>query len=1003
VVAVVLLLGVAVLLAAVAAPLVFGTASDFGSESPDADFAFLYEEGTQLDLGIAEDDFGTPVEQGHGLVTIQLERGDTLDPANIEIRGNVSGGHLLNDTASTLFGPGESMRDGDVVRLTVVRGETVEIIWTGDGGEESAIIGSFVVEAPDSLTPPWGSSPGSGGGGSGSGAEFVPEADYGCEYIEDQIPGDVEVIGVIVECDLNKYYPDIDDITIESEDGDFGAIIGEVNGTGDIDVTRGGTFEGNTESGTAGDNGDVDVADESLIYSDIIAAGDGGADVDIVGQSEVDGLVNATGGVDVKGNSSVSEEILSGVDGSGGDVDIAYSRVGDNITTLGDGDIDISNTSTVDGRISATGDISVQEESIIAGEIISGTTPDNGDVQVSGSDIDGGITAQGNGSVDISNISTVDGDIDASGQVDVQENSVVDGGILSGVGGDDGDVQISNSDINGDIVSNNQGKVDADGNSDIAGGIDAEGQVDASEGTSIGDNVTATGDITLDNATVDGGLTTTNGANIDISNAEINGHIDPAGTFSCSNSLILGQTCSEYKTARLDVNITGTNSPVSKGDDDLNIDLTITNNGFADETDIFLLIDGTQEKSKEVDLEADAQDTYQFEWDTSTASIGEHNATVTSDVDTESTTVYVAPPAGPAFAVESINASQEVFAYGTLSVSATIRNSGEDPGTREVRLQDFDGQTVDSASVYIEDGETKQVTLEWATSTEDIGTGQVTVDTDADSKAASTEVLANYYEIEDIVLYRSGQDMEVELFLNTSNNGTAEIEVRNNGGNTVDSMTVEAESDVYTMLEDKKAKKFKGEVVVTLYDNEGNERDSASEPWNGGGKGGGGGPPGGGPPGQTADSVETVDGTTPSGESGFLEFDVQVDRGASATITGFEVTTPGNQNSGVNGAFNIIEGANPEAYFNPSVKSGANQAGQDSGAYTVGTIQPLDTNGVFTDGSVLDVRLGKLESGNVQLTYYQVDKKTDSDVTVTVHFDDGSSYETYLRVTNVNS
>jgi len=115
------------------------------------------------------------------------------------------------------------------------------------------------------------------------------------------------------------------------------------------------------------------------------------------------------------------------------------------------------------------------------------------------------------------------------------------------------------------------------------------------------------------------------------------------------------------------------------------------------------------------------------------------------------------------------------------------------------------------------------------------------------------------------------------------------------------------------------------------------------------------------------------------------------------------VTKPANTSSAVSGAFDELRDANPEVYLGPASTSGEDQAGRYAGVYTVGTLQSLDTDAVFSDGSVLSVRLGRVDGGSVQFTYGEAAGKSDSDITVTLQFDDGSSHETYLRVTNVNS
>ncbi len=1002
VVGIVLLLAVTVLLAAVVAPLMFGTISEFRSETPDAEFAFRYEDGEPLELELTADDFGTPVEQGQGLVSVHLQRGGTLDPANVEIRGSVSGGNLLEN--SSVYGPDDRVEDGDIVTITAVRDETIQVIWTGDGGDESAILDDFTVEIPADLM-----------------SDRVPEPDYTCGYIDDQLnddENDIEVTGVVVECDLDRFYPRIDDITIESENGNLGAIIGEVNGTGDINTDAGNTYEGNVESGTDSDDGDISIKNGSNYYSDVVTKGD--SDVDVDGQSSVEGRVEATGSVSLQTNSSVAGEIRSGTDGDDGDIDITASRVGDSVFAEGDGSVDIDGQSFVDGLVESVNTVDVQENSEVAGRILAGTDSDDGTVTVTDSEVGGSITSESEGGVDISTDSTVGGEIVSVGTVDVQGDSEVVGRILAGTDSDDGTVTVTDSEVRGSITSETAGGVDIDSGSTVDGAVESAGSADIQEGARVLGGVTAGGDTTVkggstvdgaivsdgnvdvqEGSTVDGGIEVTGGSNVDLSNAEISGYITlgPSGTFTCDNSTILGMNCSEYRSPQYELNITGTNSPTTTGND-LQVDLLVENVGFNGEGPISLLVDGTEQKTRtdvEIDRSNDPQQ-LQFSWETDSASTGEHNVTVTSAVDTESTTVYVAGENGPAFTVEAIDTDAEVYTNDVLSVPTIIKNRGGENGSMEIRLQDFDGQTVDSASPYIEDDETKQVLLEWTPGESDIGTGQISVDTSADTGTDTAEVtvLENVYEIEDVQLYPAGENIDTELFLNLSNEGTATIEAVSKNGVTLDERTVDAVSDVYRMLEDRNANSFEGEVLVTLYDANGDKRDTASQDWNDDNGNSGGGS-------TTADTVETVAGTTLDGETSFLEFDVEVDRGESARITALEVRKPANENSGVSSVFTELRDANPEAYFDPTSTSDGDQAGQYVGVYTVGTPQALDTDAVFSDGSVLGVRLGRVDGGNVTFTYSKAASESDSDITVTLRFDDGSSHETYLRVTNVNS
>jgi len=929
VVAVVLLLGITMLLAAIAGPFVFGVIDDFGSDTPNTEFSFHYEQGVPSSLDSSTDDFGTPFDQGDGVVTIQLQKGDNLDPGNVELRSRLSGGNLLTDTADDVFAPGETVREGAVLRVAVERDETLFLVWTADSGGESAIIGEFPIDVPATSATPQ-----------------VPDADRGCEYIEEQLEdgendNDVEVTGVVVECDLDQYYPRITDITIQSENGDFGAIIGEVNGTGDVNLIDGGTFQGNIETGADGDDGDVDLVQGSVVYGNIITKGDG--DVTATERSKVEGGVTATGAVNVQSDSSVAADIVSGTDGSGGDVDVKSGRVGGSIRAVGDGDITVDEGSNVLGGANATGAVDVLGDSAVGGDIVSGTDGSDGDVQIKSSDIDGDITAKGDGSVDVDEQSTVNGDITSSAGVDVQTNSEIDGKVVSGTAGSSGDIQISSSEVGGPITAQSSGKIDIYGQSTVDGAITAnDGVVQVSGQSSVDSPITANGNggvIIQGTSTVDGGLTvestnditvegtsqvsgsiTANGsgnlnikgsstveggitanvsgnfniqssstvggpletdrcagvsggssvagdilmgasatasnqctttvsssnvggavvaqgaANLDVSDSVIQGQFspEPDSTLTCSNSIINGQNCSTVKQPALALNITSIDSSVSKGDT-LNVDLTVENIGFGGKTDLPMLVNGTEELVKQdIDLARNEVDNgIQFQWDTSSTSPGTYNLTIASDVESENRTVYIAGSSSPAWEVKSVDSADDVLAGKNLSVSTKIRNNGQSQGTTTVELLDFDGQTVDTKDVTVQDDASKEITLEWNTSSDDRGTGNFTVDTVNQSRTGGVEVLNNVYKLEDVALYESGKDLDVELFLNLSNDATADIEVFDKNGDSLETTTVDAASDVYTVLKNDNVNSFKGEVTVTLYDRDGDKRGEKTVNWNG--------------------------------------------------------------------------------------------------------------------------------------------------------------------------
>lgn len=159
------------------------------------------------------------------------------------------------------------------------------------------------------------------------------------------------------------------------------------------------------------------------------------------------------------------------------------------------------------------------------------------------------------------------------------------------------------------------------------------------------------------------------------------------------------------------------------------------------------------------------------------------------------------------------------------------------------------------------------------------------------------------------------------------------------------------------------------------------------------------------PPAPPASGVSAVDGTTSSSESSALQFDIQVASGSTKTITDINVTTPGNQNGNVKSSWQLRRtGQQKEARLTVSNTNGVNQSGGlKQNIKLDGTKYELDTNAVFSDGAVLDVNMGEIKNGNVKLKYHLVDSKSKADVVVTFYFQDGTQFQAYLRVTNINS
>jgi hypothetical protein len=158
------------------------------------------------------------------------------------------------------------------------------------------------------------------------------------------------------------------------------------------------------------------------------------------------------------------------------------------------------------------------------------------------------------------------------------------------------------------------------------------------------------------------------------------------------------------------------------------------------------------------------------------------------------------------------------------------------------------------------------------------------------------------------------------------------------------------------------------------------------------------------PPAPPASGVEVKDGTTPNIEDTALKFDIQIAKGETQTVRNVSITTPGNENDDVQDANNLNRNPGDEIVLDVSKTNGENQSGARDGPINLPvTNEELDTNAVFSDGALLSVDMGDIEKGKTKWTYDLVNSQSNADVVVTFGFDDGSEFEAYLRVTNVNS
>ena len=305
------MIAITVMLVGVIVPVVFTISGDATTDEPTVDFAFSYAE--DVDEG-QEDTFGNTKGDvdATGLVTIVFDNGDVISPEQLEIMGVASGGLLADSDEyadQTRFVPGQT------ITVWANRGEDVQVVWYAEDGGASAILDQFPIRPLSDLPI------------------YVPEPDAGCDWVEDEIDGDDNLVvdDTVVQCDLDAY--DIDNLDIVNG----GAVIGNVTANEDVTLDDGATYLDDVEAG-----GHVTLTDDSLIDGDVSVGTDTGGNLDVTdsevsGGATVDGTVTLTDG-------SIGDD----VDATG-----AVELVG----------------GSVYGEVSSNDEISLDEESSIASDV----------------------------------------------------------------------------------------------------------------------------------------------------------------------------------------------------------------------------------------------------------------------------------------------------------------------------------------------------------------------------------------------------------------------------------------------------------------------------------------------------------------------------------------------------------------------------------------------------------------------------------------------------------
>ena len=176
------------------------------------------------------------------------------------------------------------------------------------------------------------------------------------------------------------------------------------------------------------------------------------------------------------------------------------------------------------------------------------------------------------------------------------------------------------------------------------------------------------------------------------------------------------------------------------------IDVFVENTGEVTDTQDLVLTIGDDIELVESDLtlgESESQ-TVTFEWETTAADIGNHQAHVSSNDTSDSVPVVVYPLPGTAFfdvAIDDEDSDLVVEHGEPVTVVVDIENLGDTADTQDLVLE-IDGVEEDSVTdVEIVGGETSTATLEWQTEEGDAGFYTATVYSDDSSASATITVI----------------------------------------------------------------------------------------------------------------------------------------------------------------------------------------------------------------------------------------------------------------------
>jgi len=135
VIGVILMVAITVILAAVIGTFVLGLGDQVQENAPQASFTFDYTDGNTGNCGGAS--LG-----GDGALDITHDGGDKMNENRLAVKDD-SGASLDNVDNCGNIGADSEIDAGETFTVEIDSGDTVRVVWTAEGGGNSATLGKF--------------------------------------------------------------------------------------------------------------------------------------------------------------------------------------------------------------------------------------------------------------------------------------------------------------------------------------------------------------------------------------------------------------------------------------------------------------------------------------------------------------------------------------------------------------------------------------------------------------------------------------------------------------------------------------------------------------------------------------------------------------------------------------------------------------------------------------------------------------------------------------------